>query len=197
MDNSQVPSDMLPLQDRDLLHRLTDYFDSVDRRVQLGEGWLIFNASGARSSRITNYVLERARELRPTYNYLYMPWRDFALSAYMVAVELKAMEQERRWLTETARRNLEIANKISTQTMARSITSDLLILSDLRPHHRHEVEYLMDTIERRYRDCLPTIILTPDQPNQLAIDIANAAPLGEESWQTLAARLYEKNLVAI
>lgn len=189
--------DMLPLQDRDLLHRLTDYFDQVDSRLQRGEGWLIFNASGARSGRITSYVLSRARTMPPSYNYHFMPWRDFALSAYMVAIELKAMRQERQELSETVRKNLEIATRISTQTMARTVTSDLLILSDLRPHHQHEVEYLVDTIEQRYRDRLPTIILTPDQPHQLASDIASATPFGEEAWNTLAARLYEKNLVAI
>ena len=33
-----------PIQDRDLLQRMSLYFDTVEYRLRQGEGWLIFNA---------------------------------------------------------------------------------------------------------------------------------------------------------
>ena len=36
-----------PIQDRDLLQRMSLYFDAVEHRLRHGEGWLIFNASTA------------------------------------------------------------------------------------------------------------------------------------------------------
>jgi hypothetical protein len=59
------------------------------------------------------------------------------------------------------------------------------------------VQYLVDTIERRYRDRLATIIMTPNQPHELADGIARTAPFGEETWQHIESRLYETNLIAI
>jgi hypothetical protein len=41
-----------PIQDRDLLQRMSMYFDTVEHRLRHGEGWLIFNAGG-RPSRIS------------------------------------------------------------------------------------------------------------------------------------------------
>jgi hypothetical protein len=40
-----------PVQDRDLLQRLSLYFDMLDQRLRNGQGWFIFNASGRDSSR--------------------------------------------------------------------------------------------------------------------------------------------------
>ncbi len=197
MDHANFIDGMLPLQDRDLLHRLTDYFDTVDRRVRYGEGWLIYNASGSRSARITSYLLARAREMRPTYSYVYVPWRDFALSAYLVGVELKQMRREQETLSKEARENLELASQISTKTLAQTVTSDLLILSDLRPEHEHEVDQLIETLDRRFKIGSPTIILTPDLPHQLSEDIASASPGQASLWSIVESRLYEKNLVAM
>jgi hypothetical protein len=189
------PIDGVPLQDRDLLQRLGFYFDTVDSRLRRGEGWVIFNASGTRSQRITWYLQSRISEVLPRWTYQFMPWRDLALTAYLTQVELQGIEELE--LTGRAREEFEIATRVSRQTMTRSVTADLLILSGLRPQHAHEVQYLVDTIERRYRDRLATIIITPEQPHELADDISRTAQFGAETWQHIESRLYETNLIAI
>lgn len=185
------------LQDRDLLFRLTEYFESADSRLRQGEGWLIFNASGNRGTRISRFVLDKAKELRPTRNYLFLPWRDIAITSYLIQVEMKSMQETIEDLTDAEREGLQVATRVSRQTMARSVTADLLILSGLAPQHDHEIDYLEETIERRYRDQLSTIILTPEQPHKLATDIARNAKAGEDAWQRLSQRLFETSLVAI
>lgn len=189
------PIDGVPLQDRDLLQRLGTYFDTVDSRLRRGEGWVIFNASGTRSQRITRYLQLRLTEILPPHSYLFMPWRDLALTAYLTQVELQGVVELE--LTGRARQEFDIATRVSRQTMTHSVTADLLILSGLRPQHAHEVQYLVDTIERRYRDRLATIIMTPDQPHELADEISRTAQFGAETWQHIEARLYETNLIAI
>ncbi len=80
--------DNVSVQDRDLLTRLTGYFASLEARIKEGQGWLIFNANRARAGRITRFMLDRLAEHRPFISYYFVPWRDFALNAYMVKVEL-------------------------------------------------------------------------------------------------------------
>jgi hypothetical protein len=80
--------DNVSVQDRDLLTRLTGYFANVEQRVKEGQGWLIYNADRARAGRVTKFVLERLAEHRPFISYYFVPWRDFALNAYMARVEL-------------------------------------------------------------------------------------------------------------
>lgn len=84
--------DGVSVQDRDLLGRLTQYFAAIDQRVQEGQGWLIFNADRQRAARITKFVLDRLTERRPFISYCFVPWRDFALNAYMSKVELSKVE---------------------------------------------------------------------------------------------------------
>lgn len=185
----------IPLQDRDLLERLGIYFDSLDKRMRRGEGWVIFNAYGPRSQRITRYLQSRLDEVMPRWSFLYMPWRDLALTSYMTEVELQAVPPPS--LQGRARREFEIATRVSRQTMTRTVTVDLLVVNGLRPKHAHEVQYLMDTLELRYRDRLATIILTPDQPHELASEIASTGGLDAATWQHIESRLYEKNLIAV
>src|SRR5438552_2334372 len=80
--------DGVSLQDRDLLTRLTSYFATLEARIKEGQGWLIFNANRARAGRITKFIIERLAEHKPFVSYYFVPWRDFALNAYMVKVEL-------------------------------------------------------------------------------------------------------------
>lgn len=185
------------MQDRDLLFRLTEYFESADNRLRQGEGWLIFNASGQRGTRIARFVVDKAKELRPTRSYLFLPWRDIAITSYLIQVEMKSMQEAIDDLTDAEREGLQVATRVSRQTMARSVTADLLILSGLAPQHDHEIDYLEETIERRYRGRLSTIILTPEQPHELASDIARNSKAGEDAWQRLSQRLFETSLVAI
>ena len=188
--------EQIPLQDRDLLQRLNGYFDTLDTRLRLGEGWLIFNATGARAARINQFLMRRMQVMRPLHSYQFMPWRDFSLTAYMVQVELKAIDQEQE-LSAKEKKELEIATRVSRQSMVGAVTADLLILSGLRPQHPHEVTYLEDTIGHRYRGRLATIILTPEQPHELAEDITRHSELGAESWRRMSEVLYETSLVAI
>src|SRR5947208_821786 len=80
--------DGVSVQDRDLLVRLNGYFAVLESRIKEGQGWLIFNANRARAARITKFMLDRLVEHRPFVSYYFVPWRDFALNAYMVRVEL-------------------------------------------------------------------------------------------------------------
>jgi hypothetical protein len=76
------------------------------------------------------------------------------------------------------------------------VTADLLILSGLLPQHEHEVDYLEKTIDRRSGNRLATILLTPEQPHELAHDVTR---IGEsrERWERLATRLYATSLIAM
>src|SRR5579863_5928667 len=76
------------VQDRDLLGRLSAYFDSIDLRLREGQGWVIFNADRRRAARISRFIGDRLREYRPLVSSYLVPWRDFALNAYMLKVEL-------------------------------------------------------------------------------------------------------------
>ena len=187
--------DQVPLQDRDLLERLAGYFDSLESRLRRGEGWMIFNASGSRSRRISRYMQMRLNEVRPRWSFLYVPWRDLALTSYLTQVEFQSLDAPE--LQGRARREFDIATKVSRQTMTKSVTVDLLVVNGLHPQHSHEVRYLLDTLEMRYRDGLSTIMLTPDQPHELASGMSNTGGLDDAAWQHIESRIYEKNLVAI
>ncbi len=194
--NPHLGMNQLPLQDRDLLQRLNLYFDSLEQRLQHGEGWIIFNASGPRSTRITQYLLQRLREASLLSHY-FVPWRDFSLTSYMVEVELQSLQSTSGELFGDRKREYEIATRVSQQTMIRMVTADLLIVNGLLPRHGHEVRYLNDTIESRYRSRLATIIVTPEQPHELEQDVTRLADHGVETWGRLAHRLYETNLIAV
>lgn len=186
----------LPLQDRDLLQRLNTYFDTLDTRLLNGEGWVIFNAGNPRSSRIIQYLQRRLGEPRPA-SHFFVPWRDFSLTSYLVEVELQTRMPERDDLPPARKHELDIANKVSQQTMVRMVTDDLLILPGVTPRHSHEVRYLMATVEARYRSKLATIMLTPNAPHMLEHDVSRLGELGSVTWEELSRRLYETSLIAM
>ncbi len=192
-----VFDDRFSLQDRDLFLRLTYYFENFETRLRLGEGWLIFNAAGERSGRITRFLLHNLQMQPPRMSYQFLPWRDFALTAYMVEVELPGTEFTDGDLSGRAKREFDIATRISHQTMARLVTADLLVVSGLKPAHTYEVDYLDATIERRYRQRLSTIIITPGQPHELADAISKHSPQGVDAWDRISNRMYETSLVAV
>lgn len=188
--------DDVPLQDRDLLQRLNLYFDSLETRLQHGEGWVIFNAGGSRSARITQFLQQRLTGTA-AWSHFFIPWRDFSLTSYMVEVELQSFGPQPQRLPLKQQREYDIAARVSQQTMVRMITADLLVVNGLLPRHTHEVRYLNDTIEARYRSRLATIIITPTQPHQLEQEVVRLAEHGVETWGQLSNRLYETNLIAI
>jgi hypothetical protein len=189
--------DQVPLQDVDLLQRLNQYFSTLDLRLRQGQGWVIYNARGTRAGRITQFMQHHLSNAEIPFSHFFLPWRDFALTAYLVQVELQNVAEDQEGMSERAKQEYQIAQRVSRQTLARMVTADLLILSGLVPQHERDVSYLADTIERRYANRLATILLTPEEPHELAQDVARLADEGEQTWTRLANRLYETNLVAV
>jgi hypothetical protein len=207
--------DNVSVQDRDLLGRLTQYFASIDQRVQEGQGWLIFNADRARGSRITKFVLDRLAERRPFISYCFVPWRDFALNAYMSKVELSKIEppgggDEARpdapgqgtaarpaaGARQPTATELDIAGRVSRDQFYAMRYSDVLVLSGLAPEHRHEVEHLDAVVDVRFARRLPSIIITPRPPHELMRAYA-AHPGGDRAWRRLYDGMYSSSLIAL
>ena len=189
--------DQVPLQDVDLLNRLNQYFSSLDLRLRQGQGWLIFNAKGSRAGRITQLLQEQVEHATIPFSHFFLPWRDFALTSYLVQVELQQLGETPEDLPENTRVQYQIASSISRQTLARVVTADLLILNGLVVRHAHEMRYLEDTIDRRYQQRLATILVTPEQPHELAIEMSQVSEAGMEAWQRISNRLYETSLIAM
>lgn len=189
--------DQVPLQDVDLLQRLTQYFSTLDVRLRHGQGWVIYNAQGPRAGRITRFLQQALHSADIPFSHYFLPWRDFALTSYLVEKELRSSEDDDVSMPERIRQEYQIATRVSRQTLARMVTADLLILNGLAPQHQHEVVYLDETIERRYKGRLATIILTPEQPHELALSVSRLADEGERTWTRLSTRLYETNLIAV
>ena len=189
--------EQVPLQDVDLLQRLNQYFANLDLRLRQGQGWVIYNARGPRARRIAGFLQDHLRNANGEFSHYFLPWRDFALTSYLVQVELQTLPEREGDLSEKARREYAIAQRVSRQTLARMVTSDLLILSDLEPHQPYEIDHLEQTIERRYLSRLATILLTPEQPHELASDVTRLAEHGAETWARMSDRFYETSLIAV
>ncbi|MCC6316039.1 MAG: hypothetical protein IT337_18735 [Thermomicrobiales bacterium] len=184
-----------PLQDRDLLQRLSLYFDTVDHRLRHGEGWFIFNAKPGRSRRIAAFIQARLNEHTPPVSYFVMPWRDFALSAYVTEVGLPELAPS-VGANARAQQEFDLAIRITHQTWTQVVSTDLLVLVGMKPAHRHEAELLDRTIERRHEQRLATILLTPDMPQQLEDEFRGVDP-AHAYWWRIFNRMYESSLVAL
>lgn len=198
MTDSTAIIDQAPLQDRDLLVRLSWYFDAFEQRLRQGQGWFIFNAPGQRSSRISTYIQHRISEYQPSVSAYLMPWRDFALSAYVTEVgmaELAPAPDEENAPT-AVKQGYEVAKHVTQDTREKLIFSDLLVLVGLKPNHWHEATFLDRTIDERYRKRLATILVTPDLPNELEAEFGSVDPTGT-FWPRLFQRMYETSLVAL
>jgi hypothetical protein len=189
--------DQVPLQDVDLLQRLNQYFATLEIRLRQGQGWLIYNASGSRAGRITRFMHDRLAASDLPFSHYFLPWRDFALTSYLLQNELQSEASRQSEMSERERHEYVIATRVSRQTLARLATADLLILSGLIPQHQCEISYLDQTIERRHRSRLSTIIITPEQPHELALDVSRIGADGGEVWERISTLLYETNLVAV
>ena len=186
-----------PLQDRDLLNRLSLYFDAFEQRLRQGQGWFIFNAGGGRSSRISTFIQHRISEHEPSVTAYMMPWRDFALSAYVTEVGLPVLEPaSEQPIDHAAKQGYEVAKFVTAETCDRMLFSDLLVLIGLKPNHWHEAIFLDRTIDERYRKRLATILLTPDLPTELEAEFETVDPTGT-FWPRLFQRMYETSLVAL
>jgi hypothetical protein len=187
--------DQAPLQDRDLLQRLSLYFDAVDHRLRQGEGWFIFNARPGRSRRIASFIHTRLVDHRPAVSYFLMPWRDFALSAYVTEVGLPELAPS-VGDDHRVKREFDLAMRVTVDTWTQVASTDLLVLVGLQPTNRHEAELLDRTIERRHSHKLATILLTPTMPQELEAEFSTVDG-GEGYWGRIFGRMYETSLVAL
>jgi hypothetical protein len=187
-----------PVQDRDLLQRLSLYFDAFEQRLRQGEGWFIFNAEGKRGKRISTFIERRLDDVGGDVDACMMPWRDFALSAYVNEVGLPQLEPQVKSDegNERLRREFEFAREVTQQVWQRCQCSELLVVTDLRPRQSHEAAFLDRTVEQRYSTRKATILLTPEMPSELEADLRSIDPTAS-TWDRLFSRMYETSLVAL
>ncbi len=186
-----------PLQDRDLLQRLNLYFDGLDSRLRQGQGWFIFNAPARRSGRITAFIQRRIGESRPEVSAMVMPWRDFALNAYVTEIGLPALAPAAAEPgSGQAKAGYDLAARLSRDTFESMVRTDILVLVGLEPAHPHEARLLDQTIDGRYQQKLATILLTPAMPQELEAGFETVDP-SRPYWDRLFQRMYETSLVAL
>ncbi len=197
MGDANTLIDQAPVQDRDLLQRLSLYFDGFDARLKQGQGWFIFNAVPGRSSRISEFIRVRLQEVHSSVSSTMVPWRDFALSAYVQEIGLRelapAAEDGRDPLLK---HEYDLASRVTKETWDRMLFSDVVVLVGLKPEHAYEAMVLDRAIDSRYRQRLATILLTPQMPESLAAEFASVDP-SKMYWDRLFQRMYETSLVAL
>jgi len=195
MADRETLVDQAPIQDRDLLQRMSLYFDAVDHRLRHGEGWMIFNAGSRRSRRIAGFIQHRLSDQYPPVSYFLMPWRDFALSSFVTEVGLPILAPD---VAKDARAQAEfdLAARVTSSTWTRMLSTDLLVVIGCRPTHRHEVDLLDRTLENRHSQKLATILMTPDMPRELEAGIETVDP-ERRYWNSIFGRMYETGLVAM
>jgi hypothetical protein len=187
-------------QDRDLLGRLSVYFDSIEQRLREGQGWLIFNADSRRAGRISRFIGDRLREYRPLISSYLIPWRDFALNAYMLKVELVAGSTPPTDLPTDSRQQQEyaIAGRVSQDMYYQMRYCDLFVLNGVNPSYPHELGYLDQILADRYQNRRASILITPCMPHELAAGFqALAHDDGNEAWKRFFSRLYDTCLIAL
>ena len=185
----------ISVQDRDLLTRLSQYFDTVQMRLREGQGWLIFNADRQRGSRVTQFIAERIAEYRPLLSYYHLPWRDFALDAYITNVELAAKDQE-QIEDDQVKQEYKIADRVSREIRYHMLYCDLLVLTGIAPSHVHEALHLDRIVEQRHDRKMASILMTPRMPGELAEDLRTMDPSGK-LWERFFQRMYATSLIAM
>jgi len=190
--------DRLPVADRDLLSRLSRYFDNLENRLREGEGWFIFNAKRDRSARLVRYIIGQLAGFRPLISSYHLAWRDFALHAYVMEVEMAG------WIQTAAAPSMDqhieqehrIANQVAQGTNYHLMSTDVLVLSGIVPTQPHEVTYLDKVVATRYSRRFPSILITPLLPHELE-ERFRVSPGGGEIWQRFFDRMYQTSLMAL
>lgn len=187
-----------PVQDQDLLLRLNQYFDGLDQRIRHGQGWLIFNATGTRLQRIASFIQGKLTVDHATVDSFLLPWRDFAINAYVSEVGLREIGPgtDGLFASDAQKHEFELARHVSADVSDRLMYSDIVVLVGMRPSTWHEALVLDRTIDERYQRRLATILLATDMPHQLESKFGSVDPTGVV-WERLFGRLYERNLVAL
>lgn len=185
----------LSLQDRDLLARLTTYAEGLESRVREGQGWLVFNADEQRAARAERVLRGALVACRPFISSLIMPWRDFALNAYM-EIELQQQGPQIPPAADDPRHQAyDIAQRVARDTLSWLRHCDLLLLRGVAPAHRHQLDYLERVIAARYERRLATLLLTPQSPEGLAAACRALDP-STDRWSCIYRRLSERCLIA-
>ena len=182
-------------QDRDLLNRLNAYFDAIESHVRQGEGWLILNASRQRTQRLSHFMNARLREYSPLISYYILPWRDFALHAYVTQVEL-ASDSELGEIARQGDEGYRIANRVSQDIYYHMLYSEFLVLSGVSPSYAYETSYLDNVLEQRQGRSLPTTLIAPHSMQKLEQDIRSTSVDGD-CWDRFFDRIYKGSLIAL
>lgn len=190
-------SDGLSVQDADLLVRLNAYCDRLEQRLEQGQGWLIFNSARDRGARILRLLLTRLDEHRAHVNLCHLPWRDFALHAYISNVELprEAALADGDAAPLPLPRERDLATTIATATEVQLRHADLLILSNLHPTQLHETVALSQTAQVRVARHRAIIALTAHDPWSLSDAFGRADPSGT-TWQHFYTAMRESSYIA-
>ncbi len=197
MGDATTLLEQAPVQDRDLLQRLSLYFDGFDAKLKQGQGWFIFNAVPGRSNRIAAFIGARLQEVHSTVSSTMVPWRDFALSAYVQEIGLRELAPAvEAGLDPLLKQEYDLASRVTKDTWDRLLFSDVVVLIGLKPVHAYEAMHLDRAMDSRYRQRLATILLTPEMPEALAAEFATFDP-SKTYWDRLFQRMYETSLVAL
>lgn len=183
-------------QDRDLLGRLRQYFDSLPARVRDGQGWLIFNAGRERGARVSRFIAEQVASYRPFLSSYSVAWSDFALDAYIAKVELPASHNAIATESAHVQQEYQIAGQVSRDMHYHMLYADVFTVGNVAPAHLHELEHLGAVVLERSARRLPTLILTPRSPEEMTawcreLDATGAA------WRRIYERMYETSLIAL
>ena len=189
--------DDVSLQDMDLLARLNAYFDHLDDRLEHGQGWLIFNSSRERGARILRLLLARLDGYRPFVSHCHLPWRDFALHAYIstVALPRDAALVEEEAEGSARKREFAIASGVANATTFQLRHADLVILSNVKPATLQETLILSQTAVERAERRRAIIALTEHDPWSLSGASGAADPTGT-TWQHFYGAMQGTSLIA-
>lgn len=189
--------DDVRIQDVDLLARLNSYFDHLEDRLEHGQGWLIFNSSSERGGRILRLLMARLADYRPFVSHCHLPWRDFALHAYIstVALPRDAALVEEESAGSARKREFAIASGVASATTFQLQHADLVILSNLDPATPYETLALSQTAVARTARRRATIALTAHDPWSLSDAFVSADPSGT-AWHHFYGAMQSSSLIA-
>lgn len=199
MENG-IGRDTVSVQDADLLARLNHYFDTLDHRLKHGQGWLIFNSARDRGARIVRHILERLAPHRPFFSSYHLPWRDFALHAYVSTVALPQDAQlleaaEANGTAGARRREFTIATNVANATALQLASADVVVLSNIAPANLHEALVLSQTAVERAAGHRALIALTGHDPWSLAGAFDAADPSGT-TWRRFYEAMHRTSFIA-
>ena len=187
----------ISVQDTDLLSRLNNYCDHLEARLEQGQGWLIFNSTPERGTRILRLLSSRLSGHGSTLDFFHLPWRDFALHTYISTVTLP---QDAALIATEAegsprRREYTLATGVANATAFQIAHAELLVLSGVNPANQTEALALSQATVNRVARHRATIALTPHDPWSLA-GAFNAADSTGTAWTQFYEGMRRASLIA-